>query len=301
MLDYPSLAAVAAVVREGSFERAARALNVTPSAISQRVKLLEERVGSVLIVRGQPCTATETGRLLCRHVERVGMLEQELRGSLPKLSQGDSGEERVTLRVAVNADTLGTWFLGALSRFLESEDALFDIALDDQEHTVEWLKSGEVLAAVTANATPVQGCDSVSLGRLTYVAVASPAYVQRYFPDGVTSTSLSKAPALTFNRKDRLQTQWIRRACRKDVDAPTHWLPATQAFIDASVAGIGWGMNPLSLVQAHLDAGTLVELVPGCRLPVPLYWQHTRLHVPMLDRLTRAVVAIARESLRAPK
>jgi LysR family transcriptional regulator (chromosome initiation inhibitor) len=301
MLDYPSLAAVAAVVREGSFERAARALNVTPSAISQRVKLLEERVGSVLIVRGQPCTATETGRLLCRHVERVGMLEQELRGSLPKLSQGDSGEERVTLRVAVNADTLGTWFLGALSRFLESEDALFDIALDDQEHTVEWLKSGEVLAAVTANATPVQGCDSVSLGRLTYVAVASPAYVQRYFPDGVTSTSLSKAPALTFNRKDRLQAQWIRRACRKEVDAPTHWLPATQAFIDASVAGIGWGMNPLSLVQEHLKAGTLVELVPGCRLPVPLYWQHTRLHVPMLDRLTRAVVAVARESLRAPK
>ena len=74
MLDYASLSAVAVVIREGSFEGAARALNVTPSAISQRVKQLEERVGGVLIVRGQPCTPTEMGRLICRHVEQVGML-----------------------------------------------------------------------------------------------------------------------------------------------------------------------------------------------------------------------------------
>src|ERR1700716_2512486 len=104
MLDYASLAAVAAIVREGSFERAARALNVTPSAVSQRVKQLEERVGGVLIVRGQPCTATEMGRLLCRHVEQVGMLEHELHGALPRLAPAAPSDQRVTIRVAVNAD-----------------------------------------------------------------------------------------------------------------------------------------------------------------------------------------------------
>ena len=133
MLDYSSLSAVAAVVREGSFERAARALNVTPSAVSQRIKQLEERLGGVLIVRGQPCTATAMGRSICRHVEQVGMLEQELRGTLPRLT-GDA-EERITLRVAVNADSLGTWFLGAMSAFLDADQVLLDVAIDDQEHT----------------------------------------------------------------------------------------------------------------------------------------------------------------------
>jgi LysR family transcriptional regulator (chromosome initiation inhibitor) len=297
MLDYASLAAVAAVVHEGSFERAARALNVTPSAVSQRVKSLEERLGRVLIARGNPCTATEAGRLLCRHVERVGMLEQDLRVELPQLTRGIGDKGRVTLRVAVNADSLGTWFIGAIAAFSDAEGALLDVALDDQEHTIEWLRSGDVLAAVTAHAQPVQGCNSVPLGRLKYMSVASPTFVAKHFCDGVTPTSLALAPSLTFNRKDTLQAQWIRRVCRKAVELPSHWLPSTQAFIDATVAGIGWGMNPECLVRTHLQAGTLVELVPGRGLNVPLYWQHTRLQVPMLDRLTTAVVKAAKTAL----
>jgi LysR family transcriptional regulator (chromosome initiation inhibitor) len=297
MLDYASLAAVATVVQEGSFERAARALNVTPSAISQRIKLLEERLGTVLVARGQPCTATDTGRLLCRHIEQVAMLEQDLRGALPNLSQPSGPGERVTLRVAVNADSLDTWFIKAIAAFRETEDVLLDVSLDDQEHTVNLLRSGHVLAAVTANAQPVQGCNSTSLGRMTYVAVASPSFIKKYFRDGVTAAALAQAPAITFNRIDRLQGLWVRRVCRREVDTPTHWLPATQSFIDGTVAGIGWGMNPLALVREHLEAGALVELVAGKRLSVPLYWQHSRLQVPMLGRLTKAVIATARATL----
>ncbi len=297
MLDYPSITAVATVVQEGSFERAARVLNVTPSAISQRIKLLEERLGTVLVVRGQPCTATDTGRLLCRHIEQVGMLEQDLHGSLPHLARSNSPGERPTLRVAVNADSLGTWFIKAIAAFREAEDVLLDVTLDDQEHTVNLLRSGHVLAAVTANAQPVQGCNSTALGRMTYVAVASPIFMKKYFRDGVIAATLAHAPTLTFNRIDRLQALWVRRACRRDVDTPTHWLPSTQAFIDATVAGIGWGMNPMALVQEQLRAGQLVELIPGKRLPVPLYWQHSRLQVPMLGRLTKAVISTAKATL----
>jgi LysR family transcriptional regulator (chromosome initiation inhibitor) len=298
MLDYPSLAAVAAVVREGSFERAAQALKVTPSAISQRVKQLEERLGSVLIIRGQPCTPTDTGRLLCCHVEQVGLLEQELRSALPRLARTGTADDRVTVRVAVNADSLDTWFIDAVSQFTAQGDGLIDVALDDQEHTVEWLRSGEVLAAVTAHSQPVQGCNSIPLGKLNYLAVASPEFTQRYFPAGVTVAALAKAPSLRFNRKDQLQAQWVRRVCRRALDIPTHWFPATQAFTNASLAGIGWGMNPEALVREHLKSGALVELVPGRALAVPLYWQHTRLQVPVLGRLTRAVVEAARRGMR---
>jgi LysR family transcriptional regulator, chromosome initiation inhibitor len=236
--------------------------------------------------------------LLCGHVDQVGLLESELQSALPILAQGGAHQDRITLRIAVNADSLGTWLMSALAQFTSTDDALVDIAIDAEEHTQEWLRSGEVLAAVTAHPQPVQGCNSVSLGRLVYCAVASPAFVKRYFTDGVTATTLARAPSLRFDRKDHMQAQWARRICRRDVDMPAHWFASTQAFVDASLASIGWGLNPVSLVSEHLTSGALVELVPGRTLPVPLYWQHTRLQVPVLGRLTKAVVQAARARLR---
>jgi LysR family transcriptional regulator (chromosome initiation inhibitor) len=224
------------------------------------------------------------------------MLEHELHATLPRLT--GSPQEHITIRVAVNADSLGTWFVGAMSAFVDANRALLDVAIDDQEHTQEWLRAGHVLAAVTADSQPVQGCNSISLGKLKYCAVASPEYVRRYFADGVTTAALAAAPSLKFNPKDRLQAQWARSICKRNLDIPAHWLPSTQAFIDATVAGIGWGMNPQSLVAAHLREGSLVELVPGRLLSVPLYWQHTRLQMPMLERLTKAVVSASRTALR---
>ena len=299
MLDYLSLSAVAQVVRDGSFERAARALHVTPSAVSQRVKLLEDRLGIALVVRGSPCVATEAGSWLCRHVEQVGMLESDLRRAMPALGPLDAELGRVTLRVAVNADSLDTWFVAAIAAFSAQEPALLDLSLDDQEHTAEWLRTGAVLAAVTATAKPGQGCRSVPLGHMRYLATASPAFVRKHFADGVTAAALAEAPSLVFNRKDKLQAQWLRAVCGRAVEAPRHWLPSPQAFVAACVAGVGWGTNPAALVAAQLREGSLVELVPGVDLRVPLYWHHVSLKTPMLDRLTHAVVMASRAGLES--
>lgn len=302
MLDYVSLAAVAQVVREGSFERAARVLHVTPSAVSQRVRLLEERLGLALIVRGTPCVATQAGQWLCSHVEQVGMLEQELQRNLPALGGlGADGARRPTLRVAVNADSLDTWFVDAMAAIGNAPDsALLDLAIDDQDHTAEALRDGRVLAAVTARAEPAQGCRSLPLGSMRYIATASPAYLQRHFADGVTPAALALAPSLVFNRKDGLQARWLAQQGVPDAGTPPrHWLPSPQAFVAACLAGVGWGMNPAALVAEHLRAGRLVELRPGTDIAVPLYWQHVRLEVPMLGRLTDAVVSAARAGLEA--
>ena len=170
MIDYPAARAVAMVVQTGSFDAAARALNVTPSAISQRVKQLEERLGVVLVERGAPCVATEKGAWLCRHVEHVGMLEKGLMDQLPRLADPSLPAHRVTLGIAVNADSLGTWFLAAASAFARETDYLLSIAVDDEEHTADWLRRGRVLAAVTALSKPVQGCQVRGLGSLREVA-----------------------------------------------------------------------------------------------------------------------------------
>lgn len=297
MLDYSALRAVSAVVQTGSFEKAAGMLNVTPSAVSQRVKQLEERLGIVLIARGNPCTATEKGAWLCRHMENVGMLEGELLKQLPGLVDPGEPRQRVTLHVATNADSLGTWFVSAVSNFAKGSEYLLNIAVDDQDHTAEWLQRGRVIAAVTSLEKPIQGCRRTSLGALRYHATASPDFVARYFAGGVTPGAIMNAPALTFNQKDRLQSRWIRQTLEEDLTFPTHWLPSTQGFVDASLSGMGWAMNPTQLVREHLEFGRLVELIPDTPLDVPLYWQINRLAADRLTELTREVSTTAKRHL----
>ncbi|WP_029044608.1 LysR family transcriptional regulator ArgP [Cupriavidus sp. amp6] len=298
MLDYSALSALAAVVREGSFERAARALHVTPSAISQRIRLLEERLGCALVVRDQPCRATETGRRLCQHVDRVRLLEQDLQGALPALAP--EGIARVALPIAVNADSLATWAAPAIAAFAAASPVLMEVAVDDQDHTTEWLRSGAVLAAVTATARPAAGCNSQPLGAMRYLAAASPAFVREHFAGGVGAGTLAKAPSLVFNTKDELQARWARRLCHRHVELPRHTLPSSQAFVTAALAGMGWGLHPQSLVAQHLADGSLVELVPGTPLDVPLHWQYARAASGLLDGLSREVLAAGRAALLAP-
>jgi LysR family transcriptional regulator (chromosome initiation inhibitor) len=295
MLDYSALSALAAVVREGSFDRAARALHVTPSAISQRIRLLEERIGCALVVRGQPCRATEAGRRLCQHVDRVRLLEQDLQDDLPALAP--EGLARVPLPVAINADSLVTWFAPVVAAFAAEAPVLMQVAVEDQDHTAEWLRSGAVLAAVTSAAHPAAGCSSLPLGAMRYLAAASPAFMARHFAGGVGAGSLARAPCLTFNPKDELQDRWARRLCHRHVELPRHALPSSHAFVTAALAGMGWGLHPESLIASHLRDGTLVELVPDTPMDVPLHWQQARAASALLDGLTARILAAARTAL----
>lgn len=202
-----------------------------------------------------------------------------------------------TLRIAVNADSLATWFVSAAADLAARHEPLLDIVIEDQDHTVGALRRGEVLAAVTAHAAPVQGCRSVALGRLAYAAVASPSFAARHFGSGVDARSLRRAPSLRFDAQDDLQDRWVRRHLGRALEPPRHGLPSTTAFVEAARLGLGWGLNPVALVEPLLARGELVELVPGRRLDTPLHWQCTRLATPALEALTGSVRAAARTCL----
>ena len=300
MLDYTGLEALAAVVREGSFERAARRLHITPSAVSQRIRQLEERTGQVLVLRGNPCTGTDAGRRLCLHVEQVALLENELRRANPALMP-DGQAPRPTLKLAVNADSLSTWFMDAMAAFTAGGNELVDIRTDDQDHTAQRIKEGEVLAAVTASAGSIAGCNTWPLGSVRYVAASSPAFVAQHFAGGVTPEAMARAPMMTFDRKDRLQEQWLQQqGLVSRHHPPKHFLPSNYGFVRGCEVGMGWGMHPVTLIQRQLDAGTLVELLPDAGMDMPLYWVHARSAQASLERLTQCVMAAARQWLVPP-
>ena len=291
MIDPAQLATLAAVLRTGSFDAAASALNVTPSAVSQRIRALEDRMGTALLIRSLPVEPTEAGRRLARHADDLRLLEQSLRRDLGQ----DGSTDRPTVRIAVNADSLATWFLPALAAV---PDMLFDLVIDDQDHSDALLLRGEVAAAITARAEPVPGAVLHPLGALRYVATASPAFRDRWFADGLSLQSLARAPCLTFNAKDRLQRDWAARLTGRRAAMPSHVIGSSHAFVEAALTGLGWGMNPEALVKDHIAAGRLIALAPDQPLDVTLCWQVSRLTEKALTPLTRAVRSTARAQLR---
>lgn len=293
-LDYAQLAALLAVVREGSFEAAAQALHITPSALSQRIKALEQRVGGVLVQRGRPCRIAPLGEPLLRHAQQVALLEQGLWQPASRAVQAAP-----PLAVAVNADSLSTWFLPAAANFARRSATLLDLRVDDEGHTQEALRRGEVLAAVTARASAVQGCRSTRLGVLRYRACASPDFVARHFAAGLNARSLAVAPCLRFDAKDEMQHRWLQRLTRKALQPPAHRLPSSTAFVAACEAGLGWALHPEPLLVDALASGRLVELCPARPFDVPLYWQCTRLALPQLADLSEVVLAQAAQVLLA--
>ncbi|MFC8851392.1 MULTISPECIES: LysR family transcriptional regulator ArgP [unclassified Micromonospora] len=291
-LDSVQLATFQAVIEHGSFDAAARALHVTPSAVSQRVKALEQVVGQVLVRRGRPCVPTPAGRPLVRLGGQVALLEHEAldaaRGAL-------SAHGRTRVAVVVNADSLAGWFLPALTAV---PDVAFELHTDDEGHTADLLRDGTVMAAVTAERVPVQGCRVQRLGAMRYLAVAAPAVASAWFAGRAPGEAFAAAPMVCFNRKDTLQHRFARAVTGGDVDPPTSYVPASASFTEAIRLGLGWGLVPEAAAGVDVPAGRLVEVAAGQHLDVPLYWQCWRLESAALSALTAAVRAAATTALR---
>ncbi|MBV0932817.1 LysR family transcriptional regulator ArgP [Marinobacterium weihaiense] len=293
-LEMRQLAALAAVIEECSFERAAQRLHVTQSAVSQRIKQLEERFGQVLVVRSTPVQATEAGQRVLKHYRQVSLLEQEL---LQTLSQQDAqGFSRVAL--GLNADSLETWFPGAVATLVTEQRLLLDLKVDDQDVTHQLLRDGEVIGCITSSPRAMPGCQCVPLGVVPYRCLASTAYLARYFPEGVTAEGFRHAPVAEFSRKDRLQNRYLQQFFGLAPHSyPRHRIPSSEAFCELIALGLACGMVPDQQGQLMIRQGRAVDMTPGQYLAVPLYWHVWNLGSELIRLLTQALVAAAEREL----
>ncbi|MFJ8016277.1 LysR family transcriptional regulator ArgP [Streptomyces sp. NPDC096339] len=287
-----------AVVDEGTFDAAAAALHVTPSAVSQRVKALEQRTGRVLLMRTKPVRATASGEVVVRFARQLARLERDARAELGLAD----GTGPVRLPIAVNADSLATWFLLALTRLPQDPPVCVELHREDEAHTTELLREGQVMAAVTSSPDPVAGCASRLLGLARYLPVASPGFVARHLT-GAPERDLPLAPTIVFDRKDELQDVFVRELTGDPAAAAgvvRHYIPTSEGFRDAVVAGLGWGLVPEQQSGPLVRAGELVLLAPRRPMDVPLYWQQWKLDSPALSAVAEVVAAAAGEALRRP-
>ncbi len=294
MLDYKLIEALAMVVQEGGFEKASRVLHLTQSAVSQRVRQLEDKTGQILLSRMNPPQLTPLGRKMLKHYRQVRLLEDGLSGLLP--SGADKGF--TSLALGVNADSLATWFPAATQQFLEQEKVVFDLRVEDQDETHRLLKNGDVVGCISTSETPMQGCRLEYLGRMVYRLLASPLFAERWFANGLSCEAVQDAPGILFNRKDTLNSRFFQSMFGSvELNTPSFFVPSSERFVDLIVSGLAYGMLPDQQSQVLVDAGILVDLVPARQLSVKLYWHCWSLESDLLRKLTRNLTRYAPEWL----
>jgi LysR family transcriptional regulator (chromosome initiation inhibitor) len=274
---------LAAIVGEGTFDGAAQRLHLTPSAVSQRVRALEVAVGRPVLRRVRPVELTPAGEAVVRYARQLELLAGDLSDQLEPETDGST--PRITL--VVNSDSLHAWALPGLVEV--AEHVQLTILREDQDHSLDLVRSGAAHSAITATATPVPGCTAKPLGVMRYRPVCTPAFAARWFSDGVTRTALAAAPVMVYDDKDDLQDRYLRRHRRPPLHPPRHYVPATHEFGRAVQLGLGWGMLP-ELQLASLPPGTLTPLSPSAHL----YWRQWRLSTTALDRVAAAITDAAR-------
>jgi len=292
-IDYPQLEALAQIIDAQSFEKAAERLCITQSAISQRLRQLEKQVGQRLIIRTNPPTLTEAGVQALKYFRQVSLLQQDFLDTLA----GSGSEERTTIAIGSNADSLATWLLDALAPLLEQEKLFVEIKVDDQDKTHDLLRNGDVIGCISASSEPIQGCNCIPLGIMTYRCLVSPSFKLQHFSEGVDINSLMAAPCVEFNHKDDLQRQYLSRYFDAVYPAARHRIPSAESFNDFIARGYGWGMAPDVQSHALLKSGKVVELVEGNTIDVPLYWHIWNLRIALSRELTTALQAQAEKVL----
>lgn len=280
--DAGQLEALRAAVEHGTFDGAARSLHVTPSAISQRIKALENVVGRVIVTRTKPVLPTAAGNALLRLARQIATITGE---AVHEIGSAPGGQ--MTVPLAVNADSLATWLLPTLATV--TPPVLFDIHCDSEDATVELLRQGTVMAAVTGRAAAIGGCSVERLGDMRYLPVATPAFITRWFSHGVTPRALAEAPVVTFDRLDELHRQFLRQRTRQYLNPPTHHIPSSTEFVRAVRLGLGWGVVPELQVRQDITRNDLATLDPRMTIDVPLYWQQWRIPSQALTVIGTAI------------
>lgn len=295
MLDAKQLEALAAVIETGSFGAAAKALSLTLAAVSLRIKSLEDAMGQRLLVRGKKVAATPAGQSLLGHVRQVRLMESDLLGGLQGGGAGHAARLQ-SLSVAVNADSLSSWFLPGVAPALQQHQLLIDIVVDDQDHTHDSLKTGDVTGCVTTLAQAMRGCVAEPLGTMRYRCVAAPGLIAQW--GAALPHSMLQSPAVIFNRKDALQDAFLVQHFKlRNPLYPRHFVPSVDAFEMALELGMGWGMVPDLLLSRRSHRAALQEVLPGSAVDVMLYWQRWTRESVAAQRLTRAVKDAAHTQL----
>lgn len=291
-IDYKLVHALDTVINEQSFEKAAEKLNITQSAVSQRVKQLEQFVAAPVLIRSQPLEATPLGQKILSHFRQVRQLEYDLiRDILP-----DDAPSSIPISIAVNADTLAGWFIPALTPLLKKFPIALNIQVINEANTQELLKKGEVYAAISSEKTSFSGVKVDHIGDIDYILCATNEFKEKYFPDGLTKENLDRAPCIDYDQRDTMHADYLRKYFKiRKALYPCHRIRSSEAVVTMTLASLAYGLLPITQAKEHLESGELIDLAPDKHLLQPLYWHSWLLERGVHKEISNTILAYGKQ------
>lgn len=299
-LDYRGLAVLDAVAASGSFDKAALLLGMSQSAVSQRIKALEDSCGRLLVVRGAPSVPTGLGQRLVVHFRHVKLMEAALDIDLGRATSLPA------LALALDADSLATWFAQALPALLSPPRCQFNIELADGERALRLVREGAAFACVAeadgsgggSGGEAAVGTSATPLGLLRYTCVATPAFAGHWFGDGFIAEAVALAPAVVGERKQL--ARFLAQEFGAEVAFPHHTMPVSAALDNCILHGVAYGLMPELSALSLIAAGQLIDLAPGRTWSTALSWHAWNIDTPFTRALTEHIVTSARRYLPQP-
>lgn len=294
MLDYKSIEALHAVIELQSFEAAAKKLHITQSAVSQRIKNLETYYGETILIRIQPYKPTELGKFLIGHFKRVCLLEDTLE------QQMQSKATKLHIAIALNRDSLETWFLDLINKIDLCQDILLEIIADDQDLTLDYFKKGLVSACLSTSSKEITGSNVTFLGNMEYLLVASPQFIKHYFPHQNSTKKqiqyLLEAPALKFDKNDVLHEHYLEKFFNLHKPELNYQIiPSVRGFKQYALLGYGYGLIPKIDIIQELKEKKLIQLYNDKILKVPLFWHSWKVTSKVYQKFNANVIRYAKD------
>ncbi len=286
-IDYKLLHAFSEVIKQQSFEKASELLCLTQSAVSQRIKQLEQNIAQPVLIRSNPIVATDIGKKLLSHYHQVQQLESDL---LPHIHPEQTSTP-LKVSLATNADSLATWLVSALSPVIKEFSIELNLALANELKTINKLKNGEVFGAISTHETTLPGCSVTKLGEMNYVVVASPSFKNKYFKQGINTESLLKAPGLLFDNKDDMHTEFVKNEFGLLPGSyPCHTVHSSEAFVSFAKQGLAYCLIAELQIKDELADGSLINLLPNTQLIRTLYWHRWALVKGVFKKVSDAII-----------
>lgn len=295
MLDYRGIEALYTVQELQNFELAAKKLFITQSAVSQRIKGLEDYYGEPVLIRTLPYRPTKLGKQLISHYKKMCLLENELAQELGAI------KIQPHISIAINRDSLETWFLDLVEQETEMfKEVILEIIADDQELTLSYLKNGTVSACLSTSKKEILGGKASFLGNMEYVLVASPSFVEHYFSSKDPIECLQNAPAIKFDQNDRLHERYLEKFFGIDgSELKYHIIPSVKGFKQFALLGLGYALIPKIDILHELKAKQLIQLFPDKTWDIPLYWHYWTVQSKFYQKFNADMIHLAKARLEA--
>jgi LysR family transcriptional regulator, chromosome initiation inhibitor len=143
------------------------------------------------------------------------------------------------IAIAVNADSLATWFEPVAREIAKAKVAL-ELMVDDQDTHCSFLARGEAIGCVSTSDDSPAGFLAAFIGVMEYECVSNAEFAREFFPQGLGLHSVLAAPAVLFNRKDGLHAVFLERLLHLKVKGyAAHYFPSLAALLKAVENGVG--------------------------------------------------------------